>query len=360
MNLLKLWKNQVDIYLFIAIIALSIFGLLNLAGIFGVSHFFFKKQLIFVLVGIGVLFFSSFIDYRIFKSHSLPATIFLVAVIILLFATLGSEPIRGVSSWLHLPFGLSFESSEVAKLALILFLSRYFSIRATNPNLSSVLISAVYVFALIFLVFSQPDFGSAFILFLIWLGGLILLGLKKEYWLSFIVILVIIFSITVIFILEPYQKLRFVNFLNRGFDPLGTGYNSLQAKIAIGSGGLTGLGFGKGFQGKYGLLPEVHSDFAFAAFAEQFGLLGIVGILFFFSVILNRLFRILLNAKDNFSRFFIFMFTVYFFSHVIINIGMNLGLLPITGLPLPFISYGGSYFISLMVGFGIVNNVNRR
>lgn len=357
MNLLKVWKNKTDIYLVAAILILSVLGLLNLAGVFGVGNFFFKKQVIFILVGMVVLFFSSFIDYRIFKNHSLPATVFLFSVFILLFITLGSQPIRGVSSWLHLPFGLSFESSEIAKLALILFLSRFFSIRINNPSLSSVLVSGAYTFAVIFLVFSQPDFGSAFILFSIWMGGLILFGLKKEYWSLFIIILVIVVFVTVIFILEPYQKLRFVNFLNKKFDPLGIGYNSLQAKIAIGSGGIFGKGFGNGFQSKYGLLPEVHSDFAFAAFAEQFGLVGVGVLLVLFSVILNRFFRIFMNAKDNFSRFFIFMFSVYFFSHVVINIGMNLGLLPITGLPLPFISYGGSYFISLMVGFGIINNI---
>lgn len=358
MGLRKIFKNfsKFDLPLFAAILGLSIFGLLNLAGISGIESTFFKKQIIFLIIGIIILLSGSLIDYRVFKNYSLPSTTFFITSILLLIMTLQAAPVRGVTAWLHLPFGISFETSELVKLAMILFLARYFSSRAHLNNISVILISGVYAFAAIFLVFSQPDFGSAIILLFIWLGGLFLLGLTKRQILIAATFLVIISLVLGIFVLEPYQKSRITSFL----DSFGQGresYNVLQAKVAIGSGGLLGLGLGNGPQAKFGILPEANTDFALAALVEQFGFLVLVIILVFYFFILSRLLYIAGRARDSFSKFFIFMFSVYFFSHVVINFGMNLGLVPVTGLPLPFISYGGSFLISLMIGFSILENI---
>ncbi|MBI2003687.1 MAG: FtsW/RodA/SpoVE family cell cycle protein, partial [Parcubacteria group bacterium] len=212
----------------------------------------------------------------------------------------------------------------------------------------------------IFLVFSQPDLGSAAILLLIWLGGVFLFGLTGRQVLIGSVLLVIIFLIIGFFVFQPYQKSRITSFLD-GFSGRGNeSYNVLQAKTAIGSAGFWGLGFGSGSQAKFGILPEASSDFALAALVEQFGFISLILVLAAYLVILNRLFFFVSRVQDNFSRFFIAMFSVYFFSHVAINIGMNLGILPVTGLPLPFISYGGSYFISLMAGFAILENIKNQ
>lgn len=345
-----------DFPLFIAILGLSVFGLLNLTGISGIESGFFKKQLIFFIVGIVILLSNRLMDYRIFKNHSLPSTIFFITSILLLVMTLKAQPVRGVASWLHLPFGISFETSELVKLAMILFLARYLSSRTYLNNVSIILVSGIYAFAVIFLVFSQPDFGSAIILFFIWLGGLFLFGLTKRQVLLAAIFLVIISLVFGTFILEPYQKSRVTSFLE-SFGQGRESYNVLQSKIAIGSGGFWGLGLGNGSQAKFGILPEASTDFALASLIEQFGFLALVIILIFYFIILSRLFSIAVKARDGFSKFFIFMFSVYFFSHVVINFGMNLGLAPVTGLPLPFISYGGSFLISLMIGFSILENI---
>jgi len=346
-----------DLSLFLAIFILSLLGLLNLAGISGVGSLFFKKQFIFSVIGIFILFLNPFFNFRIFKNYSFPSSFFFGLSVFLLFFTLQATPIRGVAAWLHFPFGVSFETSEVVKLAMILFLARYFSSRGRSSNNLTVLISGAYSFLVIFFVFLQPDLGSAVILFLIWLGGVLLLGLTKKQIIAAVNLLIIISLIIGIFILEPYQKSRITSFLAGFIERGNQSYSVLQSKIAIGSAGFWGLGFGKGSQAKFGILPEAASDFALAALIEQFGFVSLVLILIFYFIILSRLLYIASRVQDNFSRFFIAMFLVYFFSHVAINAGMNLGLLPVTGLPLPFISYGGSYFISLMAGFSILENI---
>lgn len=351
-------KLRSDPWLLVAVFVLSFLGLLSLAGVFGPESVFFKKQLTFFFVGLFVFFAVSSIDYRIFRNHSLPSIIFLTAGLFLLLVTLQATPVRGVTAWLHLPLGLSFETSEIVKLALILFLARYFSSR--HKSSSPILISAIPVLATVFLIFLQPDFGSAVILFLIWFAGVLLLGLTRRQIMAAAIILLAIGLFASVFFLEPYQKSRISSFFSGLIGESGESYNVVQAKIAIGSGGFWGRGFGQGSQAKYGLLPEASSDFAIAALIEQFGFSAFLSVLAMYLVILNRLFFIGTRVNDNFSRFFIFLFLVYFFSHLVINIGMNLGLLPVTGLPLPYISYGGSYLLSLMAGFGIVESIRRR
>ena len=353
-------KARFDRLAFAAILALSFLGLLSLAGISGSESFFFKKQILFFFLGLFFLLAVPFFDYRIFRNHSLPSTVFFTAGVFLLLATLKAAPIRGVTAWLHLPLGFSFETSEIVKLALILFLARFFSSKKGSGKTFSIAVSGIWAFLAMFLVFLQPDLGSALILLFIWLGGVVLFGLTKRQILIAAIALSAVSMVSSIFLLEPYQKTRIDSFFS-GLSGKGQeSYNVVQAKIAIGSGGLWGKGFGNGTQSGYGLLPESKSDFAVAALVEQFGLAAFIFILAMYFLILNRLFLVGMRAKDNFSKFFIFLFMIYFFSHVIINIGMNLGLLPVTGLPLPFISYGGSYLISLMIGFGIVESIRQR
>ena len=352
--------KEIDFQLLAAILILSCFGLLNLAGTAGAESVFFKKQLIFFIIGIFIFFSSRFFDYRTFKNYTLLSASFFGSTIFLLLFTLQAEPVRGVTAWLHLPFGISFETSEIAKLAVILFLARYFSSRGPSSGLLTIVVSGFYVFLAIFLVFLQPDFGSAVILFLIWLGGIFLFGFTKKQALFAFNLLILVALIIGTFILQPYQRSRLTSFLDGILGQGRESYNVLQSKIAIGSGGLWGMGFGSGSQAKFGLLPEAYSDFALAALIEQFGFISLILILAAYFVILNRLFLSVSRVQDNFSKFYIAMFLVYFFSHAAINIGMNLGVLPVTGLPLPFISYGGSYLISLMVGFAILENIKSK
>jgi len=353
-------KPGLDPLLFSAILALSFLGLLNLAGTAGAGSVFLKKQSIFFAVGVLILFLNPIFDYRIFKNYSMPSVFFFGASVFLLFFTLQAVPVRGVAAWLHFPFGISFETSEIVKLAMILFLARYFSSRAHFAHFSAILISGIYVFLVFILVFLQPDFGSSVILFMIWLGGVLLSGLTKKQILIAVNSLVILSLVIGVFILQPYQKSRITSFFGGLLGYGRESYNVLQSKIAIGSAGFWGLGFGNGSQARFGLLPEATSDFALAALVEQFGFISLALVIILYFIILSRLLSISAAANDNFSKFFIAMFLVYFFAHVVINMGMNLGLLPVTGLPLPFISYGGSFFISLMVGFSIIENIRKR
>lgn len=363
MNILLLKK--IDNYLLISIILLSVFGLVNLAGILSFNSLLFKKQLIITVIGFFLFFLFSLVDYRIFKNHPLPSLIFFLISVFLLFISIKSEPIRGVSAWISVPIfrflGFNVEPSEIAKLAIILILAKFFSSRFPyTQKISFILISSIYVLIPVFLIINQPDIGSAIILITIYLGGILASGIKGKHISFILMVTTILVFMSAFFILKPYQKLRFLAVLNPYENPLGYGYNIIQSKIAIGSGGLWGFGFGKGFQSVSGVLPESYTDFAIAGLAEQFGLIGVVIIFVLYFIILSRLILIGLKSRDNFSRFYLILFIVFLFSHFVINMSMNIGILPIIGLPLGFISYGGSHFIVLMVGFGIVQSIRIR
>src|SRR3989344_8751038 len=212
-----------------AIVILSVLGLLNLAGILGFDSVFFKKQLVFFILGIFILFLNPLIDYRIFKNYSLPSAIFFAISIFLLLITLKSTPVRGVAAWLHFPLGISFETSEIVKLAMILFLARYFSSRINLRSFSTILISVIYTFLVIFLVFSQPDLGSAIIILLIWLGGISLFGLTKRQVLIAANFFVIVALFMGFFILQPYQKDRISSFFESILGQSRESYNVLQS-----------------------------------------------------------------------------------------------------------------------------------
>jgi rod shape determining protein RodA len=219
------------------------------------------------------------------------------------------------------------------------------------------LISGFYAGLLTALVLMQPDLGSAFILFFIWLGITIVAGIKVRHFLAVTLILLIILILSWQFFLAPYQKQRIITFFSPESDRLGAGYNILQSKIAIGSGGLWGKGLGHGSQARLNFLPEAHTDFIFAAVGEEWGFFGASFLLGLFLLIFWRLYKLSRKAPNNFTRLFIVGFSVLLFSQVFINIGMNLGLVPITGISLPFLSYGGSNLILMAVCLGIVQNI---
>ena len=353
--------KKLDWPLVAGVYALLIFGILNIYGIGGFESIFFKKQLIFALIGTFLILLSVFFDYRIFKNYSAPSLIIYIFVILLLITTLFAAPeIRGVSSWLFIG-RLGIEPSEVLKLSVLILLAKYFSSRHTQiDDWRHIFASFIYIGVPALLIFIQPDFGSAAIVILIWLGSLVIAGIRPKYLTAIILIFALLFLLGWNVILKPYQKARLITFLNPGQDPQGAGYNIIQSRIAVGSGRLFGKGLGNPTQAKLGLLPEPYTDFAFASLAEQFGFTGILGILFLYLLILSRLIKISLAARDNFSKIYLFLFAVFIFAHTLINVGMNMGLMPITGLPLPFISYGGSHLITLMLGVGISQSIKIR
>lgn len=342
-----------------AVFLLLIFGLFSLFSLSGVSPFqFFQRQLIWTLVGILALFLASLVDFRVFRTQSAAVLIFYVfSVFLLVLVLAGSFAVRGVEAWLK--FGSVFlQPVELVKLALIILLAKFFSKRHIEIyRLQHLLVSGIYLAIPAGLVLMQPDLGSAIILVAIWIAVVVFSGMKLRHFLLLLVVSSLFVWGAWNFTLVPYQKARITAFLNPYSDPRGAGYQMIQSMIAVGSGQVWGKGLGYGSQTHLHFLPEAETDFIFAAFAEEWGLVGVVIMLALFLIVLWRIIRIGALASDNFSRLYTLGFAALIFVQAFIHIGMNMGILPVTGLPLPFVSYGGSSLVTLLAGVGIVQNI---
>ena len=351
--------KKFDWALFFIFLALSTIGLISMLGIGDAVKLFFQKQLVFLVVGVFIIFLVSLFDYRIFKNNSFASVVVYILAVVLLFVSLASESVRGINAWIIVG-SFRLEPSEFAKLALIVLMAKYFSQKNSEIyKVHHILASGIYMAVPLLLVLKQPDLGSAFIFFVIWLSILLAAGVKRKHLLVILFSAILVMLVAWLVFLEPYQKSRITSFLNPYLDPKGEGYSIIQSKVAIGSGGLWGKGFSHGTQAGLGFLPEAHTDFAFASFAEQFGFAGILAVFSMFVVLLFKISKIGFKAKNNFAKLFSVGLIAFIFSHTVINTGMNLGLLPITGIPLPFLSYGGSFLIALSLGFGLLESIRR-
>ena len=302
----------------------------------------------------------SFFNYRYFKNYSLPVLFLYILSLILLGLTFYAGSVRGTNSWLFFS-GLTLEPVELTKLCFIVLIAKYFSQRHVHINqFRHIIISGIYFLIPAVIIINQPDLGSAIILSLIWASLLIGAGMNRKHILILLVLALIICFVSWMFVLKPYQKTRIVSFLDQGNDPLGSGYNLNQSKIAIGSGFWLGNGLGNGSQASLGFLPEPHNDFIFAALAEQFGLVGVVFILGLIAIILYRILTIGSGTPSNFGKLFSLGLSVFIFSHVFISAGVNIGLLPVTGLPFPILSSGGSNLLIGFITMGIIQSINVR
>ena len=259
----------------------------------------------------------------------------------------------GSQRWLNFYF-MNLQPSELMKIGLILFLAKYYH-RVSIENVNRIKFLFLPIFALIFpvlLVVLQPDLGTAL---LIAAGGVVvawLAGVKAKFFAYSTLVFIALLPIAISF-LKPYQKARILTFLNPEKDPLGAGYQIIQSKIAIGSGGLFGKGFLNGSQSYLDYLPEKHTDFIFTLFSEEFGFLGSIFILLLYGIIVSRIIKIGNMTRSNFGKLYCYSFATAFFIYVVVNMGMVLGLLPIVGSPLPIMSYGGSSMMAMMLGLGI-------
>ncbi|MFH1255281.1 MAG: rod shape-determining protein RodA [bacterium] len=315
----------------------------------------FRKQIIFIVLGLAMLFIFAFSDYRVLRSYS--KHFYVAGLILLIGVLLLGQTVRGTKGWYEIS-GFSIQPVEFIKFILILFLAKYFSSSSVKTNeFKRLLISGSGVLLFIILVLAQPDFGSAFILFLLWLSAIVLAGFNKKYFIAIGLILVVIFSGSWYFALKDYQKQRITTFLNPSFNPLGQGYNVSQAIIAVGSGGLAGRGIGFGSQSQLKFLPEAQNDFIFAVVAEELGFSGVLLVLLFFGIFFYRCLRHLKKVGDDFGVFFILGAVSLIFIEMFINIGMNLGMLPVVGISLPFLSYGGSGMISSLMLVGVIESI---
>lgn len=320
---------------------------------------FFGKQIIWILLSLAVFFIFSFIDFRFLKRTDVLVTLFLFFSGILVILFILGHLSHGAQSWLDFG-GFSFQPADMMKLILILILAKYFSRRHVEiKNIKHIFISGFYALVPFFLVLLQPDFGSAIIIFLIWLGMVLVSGISKRHLLLVFLSGLLAFLALWFFVFAPYQKDRISNFFNPLADIHGSGYNALQSTIAVGSGQVVGKGLGFGTQSRLKFLPEYQTDFVFAAFAEESGFIGSFIILLLFGFIIWRILYFASLGASNFEMLFGMGIAIYFMSHILINIGMNLGLMPVTGITLPFMSYGGSHLLTEFAGLGILMSMQR-
>lgn len=352
--------KKFDWILIISALLLAGIGLLSIYSFcLGKGDFFvFKKQIIFLAIGLFLMFLISFFDWRAFRENPY----FILILYFLCFLALAglfffAPEIRGVKSWYKMgPF--SFDPIGITTLVLIILLAKFFSMRHIEMyRLSHILLSGLYVLLPVILIFFQPNLGSALILIALWLGILVISGIKLGHFLILVLCGILILILSWSFLLKDYQKERLINFVSPQIEPLGASWSQNQAKIAIGSGGFWGKGIGKGSQTQYGFLPEPHTDFIFAAFAEEFGLMGVGFLFFLFGVLIWQIMKIAISAKSNFPRLFASGFTIVLIAQIFIHIGMNLGILPVIGIPLPLVSYGGSSLIAIFIGIGVLESI---
>jgi rod shape determining protein RodA len=314
-----------------------------------------RKQVIALIISVILFFVASFSSYKLFFIYSryFIFGIFIVLIGVLVF---GSD-MRGTKGWIALG-GFNFQPVELAKLIIIISLAKYFTNHAKYlKQFRQLIISGILTLIFILLVLAQPDFGSAMILLSIWIGMMFSIGVPKKYLAMLGVVFVILAILGWFFALKDYQKNRIEVFINPQSDALGSGYNVTQAIIAIGSGQLFGKGLAFGSQSQLKFLPESHTDFIFAVIAEEMGFVSVVLFLFLFMFIFYRLIRIGKSSADDFGYLVCVGITISIFAQMFINIAMNMGLAPVTGLPLPFVSFGGSSLIMTFIMLGIAQNI---
>ena len=356
---LPIFSNiKIDWVMFLSAVFITILGLLTMSSYVG-DDIYVEKQIIWLVISIVVFFVLSYFDFRFLNKTNIVSIMFLVCLTLLFSLFVLGHTAKGAESWFRIG-GISFQPSDPTKLVLIILLAKYFSKRHVEiANIKHIFVSGFYAFIVFALVFFQPDFGSALIIFLIWLGMTLVSGISKKHLFLVFLLGASAFSFLWFFGLQDYQKNRVVNFLHPLSDIRGSGYNAYQSTIAIGSGQIFGKGIGYGTQSKLKFLPEYRSDFIFSTFAEEWGIVG-VGILFLvFGILIWRIISNAYYGATNFEILYGLGLAILFMSHFLINVGMSLGLMPITGLPFPFMSYGGTNLLFSFVGLGILIGMRR-
>ncbi|MFC1756693.1 rod shape-determining protein RodA [Patescibacteria group bacterium] len=323
------------------------------------SSYFFNRQIIWIILGVLVFLVFSNIDWRFLKTSGFLLGLFGFGVVVLLTLLFFGQVTRGSSRWLNF-FFFSIEPTEPLKLLLILMLAKYFSRRHIEiAQFKHIIVSGLYALIPTILIFFQPDFGSSLVFVLIWLGMIMVSGISKKHLILVLVLIAIVFVGSWQFALKDYQKDRILTFLNPNHDPQGAGYNALQSMIAVGSGQLWGKGIGYGTQSRLNFLPEYRTDFIFSAFAEEWGFIGVLIIFSCFGFLIWRILRIAYFGQSNFERLFGIGLAIFLMIHFVLHIGMNVGVLPITGLSMPFLSYGGSHMLTVFAGLGVLMGFRR-
>ena len=341
----------IDWFLVLPVVILIAISLVTLISL---NFSFFQSQLIFFIVGIFAFFFFSQTNYKILGIYSKP--IYIISLILLLLVLFLGIESRGAIRWIEI-LGFRFQFSEILKPFLAVSFAS-FLIEKKRYNLNSFLNIFLFLFPIALLIFLQPDLGDALIYVGVVLAVVIYLGFSIKYFVALFAPLFVVMPL-IWSILHDYQKQRVLTFLDPGKDPLGTSYNVIQSVIAVGSGMLMGKGLGQGTQSGLRFLPERHTDFIFATISEQLGFIGAIIILICFGFILYKIYQIFLNTNDKFCKTFSVIVFFSFLIQIFVNVGMNMGIIPIVGVTLPFVSYGGSSLLSNFIFLGLLSSINR-
>jgi len=350
--------GHIDLVLLGALVPIMAAGLATMHS-FVDTDIYFNRQIIWIIISFIVFLGVSFFDAKILRRTRVIMWLYLAISVLLVSLFFLGSVFQGAQSWLDFGF-FAVQPAEIAKLVLILLLAKYFSRRHVEiRNIRHIIVSGVYAGIIFLLILIQPDFGSALIIFLLWFGMVLLSGIDKKHLMLVMLGGISLMAIMWVSVFADYQKARIMTFLNPLQDVQGTGYNAYQSVISVGSGELLGKGFGYGTQSRLEFLPEYQTDFIFAAFSEEWGFVGVCILLILYAIVLSRILHYAVTAATNFEAFFAVGYALLLMSHLIIHIGMNVGLLPVTGLSIPFMSYGGTHMLMLFTGLGILMGMRR-
>ncbi len=352
--------NHIDWLLFFSALCISLLGVVTMRP-FGIeTGSFFDRQLLWIGIAALVFFIASFPSYSFLRRTPIVALLYAISIALLSLIFVAGTIVKGAQQRFDLGF-FALQPSDPAKLILIIVLAKYFARRHVEiAHVRHILISGLYAGLICLLVFLQPDFGGAIIIASIWFGMILVAGISWKHLTVLFVSAAIVGASLWIFVLQDYQKARILTFIHPLADIRGAGYNAYQSTVAVGSGELLGKGIGQGTQSKLRFLPEYQTDFIFAAYAEEWGFIGVLIVLALYAIVMVRTLMIASHGADNFAVLFGVGVAIMFLAHIVVHIGMNLGLLPVTGTTTPFMSYGGSHLVTEFMALGILMGLRRR
>lgn len=346
--------SKIDWWLVAFLAPLLIMSVLTMSALGDGGSSFASKQVLWFVVSFGLMLAFASLDLHFLKQSKVVVLLYALGLVLLGGLIFAGSTINGSTSWYS--FGsFSFQPSDLMKLFLILILAKYLARRHVEiRSMKHLFVTTLYFLIPFLLIFAQPDFGSAMMLLAIWFGMILVSGISRKHIFAFFGMALVLGVILWFGVFKDYQKARVATFLNPLSDIRGTGYNAYQSVIAVGSGQLLGKGVGYGTQSRLDFLPEHHTDFIFASVSEEWGFVGSTIIVVFLFAIIIRILYLASQMQSNFELLFSVGVALYFLAHMLVNIGMNIGLLPVTGITLPFLSYGGSHLLIEFIALGIV------
>ncbi len=351
----SLWSyTKLDPIMLILLITLCAFGLFVLYSASGQDTAYVQRQAIRMGAGFGAMIVLAQLDPRFFGRWA--PWLYALGVLLLIGVILFGVGAKGAQRWIQLP-GFRFQPSEIMKLVLPLMVAQYLAVRALPPGLKHTFVALVLIAVPTVLIMKQPDLGTSLLIAASGVFVLLFSGIKWRY--VFGALAVAGAALPGLWmVMKEYQKQRVLTFLDPESDPLGSGWNIIQSKTAIGSGGVTGKGWLSGTQSQLDFLPESHTDFIIAVIAEEMGMVGVLLLLVLYAAIIGRGLWMAANVQHSFGRLVAGSVTLTFFVYVFVNMGMVSGILPVVGVPLPLVSYGGTSIVTLMAGFGLLMSVH--